>query len=707
METSVKAAEVIVAPQPDAVVPSPDESSESQAVSPPAAQAAAQLPGPGADPMEELGRRLEDILNTYGSADSLMDKQTVVPEIEKMEAEPGDDVTVTKETGWAGNNQSIPQSKESSLVIQSLNKLSSPDEKLETLVKKYTELAEARRCDDRAQRVLQQKVSVLLREREQLQAELQRGVLARSKLEGLCRELQRHNKTIKEETLQRCREDEEKRKEITSHFQKTLTDIQAQIEQHSNRNNKLCQENSNLADKLESLMHQYEQREESLTKINHHRDLQQKLSEAKLEQSNTLLVQAEEKHKREKEYLLVQAAHWKLEAQQLTEQGTVMQAQLTLYSQKFDEFQATLAKSNDIYVSFKQEMDKMTKKMKKLENESGVWKSRFESCNKTLAEMIQERAEKGKEFELFVLKIQKLEVLCRTLQEERKCLYDKIKDVRNSGVPPPVPQVPSQDQAPVPGEAPESAILTAGELQELQDIQEADPVLTEDMVRLRAEQARLQEFAASLLAPSADTDDDDDDNLETEEDAGTTAFVQFKPETQVQKNPSELISAPEQLEAKPAVESVSVESVSVEPVLQEPVTEPVKAEEVQKPVEPAQEDNTQLPSETLPVSEPVTMEPNQPAAPEPEEAKVPAKVSEVQQPTPVVPLQEVEAQQQSTEPLPAPEPTPVGSEEATPSGSKATPKEAVPAPSQQQPVNGDSSKKQASKKKKRNSKKAS
>ena len=31
--------------------------------------------------------------------------------------------------------------------------------------------------------------------------------------------------------------------------------------------------------------------------------------------------------------------------------------QLTLYGEKFDEFQATLAKSNEIYVRFKKEMD--------------------------------------------------------------------------------------------------------------------------------------------------------------------------------------------------------------------------------------------------------------------------------------------------------------------------------------------------------------
>ena len=60
-------------------------------------------------------------------------------------------------------------------------------------------------------------------------------------------------------------EEEEKRKEITSHFQNTLTDIQAQIEQQSERNMKLCQENTELAEKLKSIIDQYELREEVRT----------------------------------------------------------------------------------------------------------------------------------------------------------------------------------------------------------------------------------------------------------------------------------------------------------------------------------------------------------------------------------------------------------------------------------------------------------
>ncbi|XP_056150653.1 beta-taxilin-like isoform X2 [Lampris incognitus] len=560
MEGSVEAVP-IVAPKPDPVSPTPDEISEGQTDAPPEAQAAA--PGSTGDTLGELSKRLEDILCTYGSAASLLDKQTAVmaPEKEKMAEKSGDDVTVTTGT-------------EPTVLMQGLDKLSSPDEKLEALVKMYVELAEVRHMDERKLCDLQQKLSCLSRDQEQLQTECHRGLLARRELEELCQDLHKHNRTLKEETLRRRREDEEKRQEITSHFQKTLTEIQAQIEQHSSRNTKLYQENAYLADKLESLMNQYERREESLEKVGKHRELQQKLTDTKLEQANALLAEAEEKHRREKEYLLVQAAEWKLQAQQLREQGTLMQAQLTLYSQKFDDFQITLAKSNDIFVTFKQEMEKMSKKMKTLEKESGIWKTRFESCNKALADMIEERSEKGKEFDLFVLKIQKLETLCRALQDERKCLYEKIKEVRyvNSGLSSKLPatETPSQDEPTVLEDTPKSPPTASAELLE------EDQVLTENMARLKAEQARLQEFAAALLSSSADSDDDGN-NLDPEEDVLSSALVQFTQQTQLNKEPRE-ISAPEQVEEKPVVDQISAKPVP---------SEQVKAEQVHNQAEGA------------------------------------------------------------------------------------------------------------------------
>eukprot|EP00061_Rhincodon_typus_P005744 g25621.t1 len=119
------------------------------------------------------------------------------------------------------------------------------------------------RGEQKQRKLLQRKLDHLSREKDQLQSEHSRAVLARSKLESLCRELQRHNKTLKqEESLLRAREEEEKRKEVTKHFQDTLMDIQAQIDQHSQRNVKLCEENTELASKLKTVIEQYDTREE-------------------------------------------------------------------------------------------------------------------------------------------------------------------------------------------------------------------------------------------------------------------------------------------------------------------------------------------------------------------------------------------------------------------------------------------------------------
>lgn len=65
-----------------------------------------------------------------------------------------------------------------------------------------------------------------------------------------------------DEGVQRTRLEEEKRKEVTSHFQMTLNDIQTQMEQHNERNASLRQENSELAEKLKKLYEQYKLREE-------------------------------------------------------------------------------------------------------------------------------------------------------------------------------------------------------------------------------------------------------------------------------------------------------------------------------------------------------------------------------------------------------------------------------------------------------------
>ncbi|KAK6304769.1 hypothetical protein J4Q44_G00253550 [Coregonus suidteri] len=387
-----------------------------------------QVSGQGEGQMdltEDLSKQLEDIISTYQEASEEPAEQEEVEEEVLKEQ-------VTKKS--SAKDQKLEKKmlkslgKEAMLLMQSLNKLGTPEQKLEAIIKKHAELLDEHRGDQKQLKVLQKKLLQVMKEKDQLQSEHSRAVLARSKLESLCRELQRHNKTLKEETLQRCREDDLKRKDITTHFQSTLTDIQAQIEEHSTRNTKLCQENSDLAEKLKSLISQYDAREANLEKVFKHRDLQQKLLETKLEQANMIITEGAEKHKREKDHLINKAAQSQVKVQILKEQEEGMQAQISMYSEKFDEIQGTVSKSNGVYASFRQDMEKMSKKMRKLEKESIQWKSRFEGCNKALIDMLTDKTLKEKEFELFTLKTQKLEKLCRALQEERNSLSHKLQE---------------------------------------------------------------------------------------------------------------------------------------------------------------------------------------------------------------------------------------------------------------------------------------
>ncbi|XP_049336537.1 alpha-taxilin isoform X4 [Astyanax mexicanus] len=542
------------------------------------------------DPMEDFSRQLEDIINTYGSASSLMEEQIAILENEEEkpheEARPEEAATNVEASSNPEKELTAEKilkglGKEASLLLQNVNKLSSAEEKVEMVLKKYAELLEEQRGERRQLKLLQNKQGLLVKNRDQLQFEHSRAILARSKLECLCRELQRHNKTLKETLLQKCREDESKRLEITTHFQSTVVDIQAQIEHHSNRNNKLCQENSELADKLKTIVEQYEKREESLEKIFKQRDLQQKLADAKLVEANLRLKEAEEKHNREKEYLLKEAIDKTKKCYTMKEQELQMKKQLVLYSKKFEEFQSTLSKSNAVYTTFKQEMDKMTKKMRKLEKESNVWRIRFESCSKALNEMIEERSEKGKELEMFTLRIHKLEVLCRALQDERRVLYDKIKEIRLQGFAASVPMKDTEEELPELTQLPEPVV-------------ESNPALTAEMEKLWTEQARLEEFAASLMVPATDDIEDSDEDEEESSELKDSA-IQLPSEAPTEE-PSCL---------KEIKQEASKSTPVAEPILSEVIQSESKQESIKQDViQPAE-----LPKEEPPKEEPLKVEP--------------------------------------------------------------------------------------------------
>ncbi|KAM5181751.1 gamma-taxilin [Mantella aurantiaca] len=329
------------------------------------------------------------------------------------------------------NNKEKTLGKEVLLLMQALNTLRTPEEKLAALCKKYADLLEESRNFQKQMKILQKKQSQVIKEKVHLQSEHSKAILARSKLESLCRELQRHNKTLKEDNLHQAREYEEERKEATAHFQMTLNEIQAQMEQHDVYNAKLRQENAELGDKLKKLIEQYALREEHIDKVFKHKELQQQLIDAKLQQTAQLMKEAEERHQREREFLLNEATETRQKFEELKQQETQLKQQLSLYMDKFEEFQTTMAKSNELFTTFRQEMEKMTKKIKKLEKETIIWRTKWENNNKALLQMAEEKTVRDKTHKALQVKLERLEKLCRALQTERNELNKKIEDLQD------------------------------------------------------------------------------------------------------------------------------------------------------------------------------------------------------------------------------------------------------------------------------------
>ncbi|KAG9348907.1 hypothetical protein JZ751_029224 [Albula glossodonta] len=320
--------------------------------------------------------------------------------------------------------------KEVLLLMQALNTLATPEEKLAALCKKYADLLEESRSMQKQMKVLQKKQSQIVKEKVHLQGEHSKAILARSKLESLCRELQRHNKTLKEENTQKSREYEERRKEATLHFQMTLNEIEVQMEQHNVHNSKLRQENAELAEKLKKLIEQYELREEHIDKVFKHKELQQQLVDAKLQRTTELMREVEEKHQRERDFLLKEATESRHKCDLMKEQEFQLKQQLSLYMDKFEEFQTTLAKSNEVFTTFRQEMEKMTKKIKKLEKEMMLWRTKWENNNQALLQMAEEKTVRDKHYKALQGKLERLENLCRALQKERNDLNQTLEGMQ-------------------------------------------------------------------------------------------------------------------------------------------------------------------------------------------------------------------------------------------------------------------------------------
>ncbi|CAG5093799.1 Similar to TXLNA: Alpha-taxilin (Homo sapiens) [Cotesia congregata] len=286
--------------------------------------------------------------------------------------------------GTHGKKHTKPKKKDSSLnhgndLTEILKSNSSLDEKLQLVCNKYSEIMHANRKLMVAYKMSEGRATKLQLENEQCQQQRSKAVLARSRLENLCRELQKLNKAQKEEIDLKLRLEEEKRKEISATFQSAFAEMSTLTNQNTEKNTKMREENMEMREKIKSVRERIELSEQQLEKVRQQAQLEIELAEAKMAAS-------------------------KMEMN-------------------------ALAKSNQVFSGFNEEMEKMSKKIVKLEKETSLWKQRWEKSHASLLEMATDKQNRDTEMSKLNHKLSLLQELCKAFQRERTELLAQLRAV--------------------------------------------------------------------------------------------------------------------------------------------------------------------------------------------------------------------------------------------------------------------------------------
>ncbi|XP_057516810.1 uncharacterized protein LOC130798010 isoform X1 [Amaranthus tricolor] len=244
---------------------------------------------------------------------------------------------------------------------------------------------------------------------KQVLAERDAAIVVRDKLESLCRELQRQNKMLMDEFKRVSEEGHNLRSDLSTKFEDAIKDVSIRLEEQKVECLSQLKENEMLRDKLKQLADEY-----TLSQQKYAQELKQKTLELKI---------AELKVQQNEERLAHEQAQIKVYADKISqhlETEKSLRQQLTADGEKFQQFQDALLKSNEVFETFKQEIEKMSKLTKELKKENTFLKSKCEKSDYTLVELIEERERMKKQLEKTKNQKEKLESLCRSLQAERK-----------------------------------------------------------------------------------------------------------------------------------------------------------------------------------------------------------------------------------------------------------------------------------------------
>uniref|UniRef100_A0A0E0KCC3 Alpha-taxilin n=1 Tax=Oryza punctata TaxID=4537 RepID=A0A0E0KCC3_ORYPU len=213
--------------------------------------------------------------------------------------------------------------------------------------------------------------------------------------------------------VEECRrvstEGQNMRMELSDKFNNAIKDVSFKLDEQKNECIAQLEENNLLRSKLKDLADQY-----NITQQKYAHQLKEKMLE--LELADLKMQQHQEKTAQEQTQMQLYAD----QVSQLMATEKNLRLQLAADAERFQQFQDALTKSNEVFETYKKEMEKMVKLIKDLKKENEFLKSKCENSDVALVKLIEERELMKKQVDKFKNQKEKLESLCRSLQAERK-----------------------------------------------------------------------------------------------------------------------------------------------------------------------------------------------------------------------------------------------------------------------------------------------
>lgn len=298
----------------------------------------------------------------------------------------------------------------------------SPSESVEIPKNRKTEISEVKRKTAKRSFKSEKEFLEFTLKYQQVIADRDGAIAVRDKLESLCRELQRQNKMLMDECKRVTAEGQSLRLDLSSRFHDAIKDVSNKLEEQKDEYLGQIKENEMLTNKLKQLAEQYALSEQQFAQKLKQKTLELQIAELKIQQQ-------EEKSVQEQSQMKLYAE----QVSQLLATEKNLRLQLTADGEKFQQFQDALLKSNEVFETFKQEIEKMAKSIKDLKKENIFLKSKCDKSDVTLIELVEEREHLKKQLEKTKNQKEKLESLCRSLQAERK--QSSIGSISSDSVP--------------------------------------------------------------------------------------------------------------------------------------------------------------------------------------------------------------------------------------------------------------------------------